>query len=134
MTTPYQEKVIAAPLLNAENQAYFDAAGEGRLLVKHCKACGSYHHYPRALCPFCHSDDVHWSESPGTGVIYTLTVTRRAGPIPYALAYVTLDKEGISMMTNIVDCDLDALRIGHKVRVVFRQSESGTAVPMFTPA
>jgi hypothetical protein len=37
-------------------------------------------------------------------------------------------------MTNIVDCDLDAIRIGQKVKVVFKKAENGTSVPMFTPA
>ena len=44
--------------------------------------------------------------SPGTGTIYSVSVTRRAGPIAFAIAYVTLD-EGVSMLTNIVDCDLE---------------------------
>ena len=38
------------------------------------------------------------------------------------------------MMTNIADCDLDAIRIGQKVRVVFTPTEGGPPVPMFTPA
>jgi len=39
------------------------------------------------------------------------------------------------MMTNIVDCDLDAIRIGQAVRVNFKATEDGgPPVPMFTPA
>jgi uncharacterized OB-fold protein len=57
----------------------------------------------------------------------------RRVPVPYALAYVTLE-EGVTMMTNIVDCDLDAIRIGQAVRVVFKPTEGGPPVPMFTPA
>jgi hypothetical protein len=38
------------------------------------------------------------------------------------------------MLTNIVDCDLEAIRIGRAVRVVFKASEGGPPVPMFTPA
>ena len=59
-------------------------------------------------------------------------VTRRAGPIAYALAYVRLD-EGVTMMTNIVDCDLDELRIGQRVKVCFKPDDAGQPVPMFTP-
>jgi len=36
-------------------------------------------------------------------------------------------------MTNIVDCDLDTIRIGHKVSLVFKPSDGGPPVPMFTP-
>ena len=38
------------------------------------------------------------------------------------------------MMTNVVDCDLDALRIGQRVKVCFKPAEDGQSVPMFTPA
>lgn len=57
----------------------------------------------------------------------------RRVPEPYAIAYMTLE-EGPTMMTNIVDCDLDAIRIGQPVRVVFTPTDGGPPVPMFTPA
>ena len=57
---------------------------------------------------------------------------RRAAP-PSVIAYVTLD-EGVTMMTGLVDCDFDALRIGQKVRVVFVPSDGGPPVAMFKPA
>jgi uncharacterized OB-fold protein len=55
--------------------------------------------------------------------------------IPYAIAYVTL-AEGPKMMTNIVDTDLDAIKVGQKVKLVFKETEDadGPPVPMFTPA
>ena len=65
-------------------------------------------------------------------MIYTFSVTRRGAGAPYCIAYVTLD-EGPTMMTNIVDVDLDTVRIGQHVRVVFKKSEDGTAIPMFAP-
>jgi uncharacterized OB-fold protein len=124
---------IPAPAVNPENKAYFEAASRGKLLIKKCTACGEYHHYPRALCPFCFSDNTEWRDARGTGTIYTYSVLRRGVPEPYCIAYVTLE-EGVSMLTNIVDCDLDAVRIGQKVRVAFKPSDGGPPVPMFTPA
>ncbi|HTO47263.1 MAG TPA: Zn-ribbon domain-containing OB-fold protein [Burkholderiales bacterium] len=133
MATRYREREIPAPLVNAENKPFFDAAAQGKLLVKFCTACGEYHHYPRAFCPYCFSDRTEWRESEGTGTIYTWSVLRRGVPAPYCLAYVTL-AEGVSMITNIVDCDLDGIRIGQKVRVVFKPTDGGPPVPMFRPA
>ena len=133
MATPYQERKIRDPAVNPGDQPYFDAANEGKLMLKKCNACGEVHHYPRALCPFCWSDKVEWVQAKGTGTIYTYSVTRRGGPVPYCIAYVALD-EGPKMMTNIVDTDLDTIKIGQKVKVTFKKSENGTAVPMFTPA
>jgi uncharacterized protein len=133
MATQYQERKIRDPAMNPGDQPYFDGAAAGRLMLKKCNDCGEVHHYPRALCPFCWSDQVEWVQAKGTGAIYTYSVTRRGAPTPYCIAYVTLD-EGVRMMTNIVDCDLDAIRIGQKVKVVFKKSENGTSVPMFAPA
>ena len=97
-----------------------------------CKSCSKPHWYPRAICPHCFSDQTELSEAKGTGEVYSFSVMKRA-KISYAIAYVTLD-EGPKMMTNIVDTDLDAITIGQKVKVVFKESENGTPVPMFTPA
>ncbi|WP_279571402.1 hypothetical protein [Paraburkholderia sp. BL10I2N1] len=38
------------------------------------------------------------------------------------------------MLTNLVDCDPAALEIGQRVKLVFKPSEGGYPVPMFTPA
>jgi uncharacterized OB-fold protein len=127
-----QEKMLTCPGTNAENQPFWDAAAEGRLLLKHCAGCGQFHFYPRAICPHCFSDRTEWRDSKGDGAIYSYSVMRRV-PQPYALAYVTLD-EGITLMTNIVDADLDALKIGQRVKVVFRPTDGAIVAPAFAPA
>jgi len=123
---------IPKPMVQAETAAYWQAADEGRLLVKRCSACGEFHHYPRDLCPFCLSDATEWVEAAGTGTVYSFS-TMGQGEAAYTLAYVTLD-EGPTMLTNLVGADPSAFAIGQPVRVVFTPSEGGPAVPMFTPA
>ena len=130
--TSAEERIITAPPVNPENERYFQAAKEGVLLVGKCNDCGEFHFYPRVLCPHCNSDKTEWVPAKGTGVIYSYSTMRRGAPLPYTIAYVTLD-EGVSMMTNIVDCDPDSLKIGDRVKVVFNNAEDGTAVPMFAP-
>jgi uncharacterized OB-fold protein len=51
----------------------------------------------------------------------------------YVLAYVELE-EGPRMMTNIVDCDAESVRIGQRVEVVFHDTGQGTALPRFRPS
>jgi uncharacterized protein len=126
------ERKIPAPQPNPETTAFWESAAHGRLLLKKCLACSQLHYYPRALCPFCGSDRTEWQAASGLGSIYSWSVMRRA-EVPYAIAYVTLE-EGITMMTNIVDCDLDGIRIGQRVRVVFKPTDGGPPVPAFTPA
>ena len=130
MATP--STAAASATHPAETQPYWDAAARGTLLVKRCIDCQRLHHYPRALCPFCLSDRTEWQPVSGQGTLYTYSVMRRV-QVPYAIAYVRLD-EGVTLMTNIIDCDFDQLRIGQPVRVVFVATEGGLAIPMFTPA
>jgi uncharacterized OB-fold protein len=117
---------------NPETKPFFDAATEGKFLIPHCGACGKSHWYPRAICPHCFSQDLAWTEASGKGKIYSFSVMKRA-EVPYCISYVTLD-EGPTMMTNIVDCDLNAVKVGQPVRVKFVPTEIGPPMPMFTPA
>ena len=123
------KQVYVVPVTSAESKPFWEAAKEGRLLIKHCDACGRNHWYPRALCPFCWSDKTNWLESRGEGEIYSFTVMRRA-KVPYALAYVKLD-EGPTMMTNLVANDLNTLAIGQRVGLLFGDTENGGKVPVF---
>ena len=128
---------IPAPRTLPETTAYWQAADEGRLLVKRCTACGAHHHYPRDICPFCLSDATEWLAAAGTGSVYAFS-TMGQGDAAYTLALVTLD-EGVTMMSNLLPPDGDAasgftgFAINQRVRVVFTPSEGGHAVPMFTP-
>lgn len=123
---------IPAPKVLPETQAYWSAADQGRLLVKRCNSCGQFHHYPRDICPHCLSSDTVWQDAAGTGIVYSFS-TMGQGDAAYTLAFVTLD-EGVTLMTNLVDCDPATVRIGDRVKVVFQPSQGGHAVPMFTPA
>jgi uncharacterized protein len=38
------------------------------------------------------------------------------------------------MLTNVVDCDTETVRIGQPVTVVFQETDNGPPVPMFKPA
>jgi uncharacterized OB-fold protein len=126
------ERLIPAPIPTEDTLAFWTAAREGNFLIKRCLDCGEVHWYPRALCPFCFSERTEWQPGSGWGSIYSFTVMRRA-PQPYAQAFVTL-AEGPTMLTNLVDCDFDALAIGQAVQVVFKPSDGDWLVPVFTPA
>ena len=101
-------------------------------MVPRCGDTGRFFWYPRKVSPFTLSGNVETVEAAGTGEIYTYSIMRRSDP-QYAIGYVRLD-EGITMMTNFVDCDFDSLAVGMRVRVVFVEAEGGQKVPCFTPA
>ena len=121
---------IPAPAQNLESKPFWDAAKEGRFLIKRCTACKEAHWYPRAKCPFCHSMQTAWEESPGEGVIYTYSVMHRNTPVPYAIGYVTLD-EGPAVLTNIINYTPETLKIGQRVKVKWTATSEGNP-PVFT--
>jgi uncharacterized OB-fold protein len=127
-----EPRKLRAPDINPETKPFWDAANAGKLLIKRCIACGDAHYYPRTICPFCGSAETVWETSNGLGEIYTLSTLRRGPNAPFTLAYVTLN-EGVTMITNITDCDPDTLAIGQRVKLCFVASDGGAPYPMFTP-
>lgn len=126
------DRTFPDPAITMESEAYWQGCNEGKLLLKRCSDCGKSHFYPRAICPYCFSDATEWYEASGKGEIYSYSVTRRADA-PYAIAYVRL-AEGLTMLTNIVDADLDALGVAQPVELTFQKTEGGQALPVFRPA
>jgi uncharacterized OB-fold protein len=129
------------PFVNPEVRPFWDATAQGRLVAPRCTACSGLIWYPRPYCPACGSLSVEWVELSGRGSVYSFTVNRRGqADMPayreagvYVLAYVELD-EGPRVMTNIVDCDPDTVKIGQQVEVVFHDTGAGNALPRFRPA
>jgi uncharacterized OB-fold protein len=134
------EKKYAKPLprVDEESKGFWEACQRHELYVQRCTACGALRHYPRALCPACLSDRVEWVRCSGRGTVYTFTVTHQnqaAGfrdALPYVLAYVELE-EGVRMLSNIVGCAPEAVRIGMPVRVVFEDVTADVSLPKFEP-
>ncbi len=125
------QRAFPAPLLNPENQAWFEAAAEERLMYRHCAACSRAHHPPRSICPYCHSDRIAWRVSSGLGTVYSSSTLRRGVTVPYCIAYVTLD-EGVTMLTNLLGFGSGTPAIGTRVRVRFVLAEGGAKIPVFS--
>ena len=129
-----------APFVNPEVKAFWDATAEDRLVLPRCDKCQTWIWYPRPFCPECLSTDVTWTDVSGRGTVYSFTVNRRGTADladyrsvgTYVLAYVELE-EGPRVMTNIVDCDPDSIRIGQAVEVVFHDTGQGTKLFRFRP-
>lgn len=128
------------PEIDTFTRPYWEAAAEGRLLIRRCGACGTAHHYPREFCPHCWSENVTWEQSAGRATLYTWsTIHRNDLPpfntrTPYTAAIVDLT-EGPRMMTELIDCPQDNLRIGMRLEATFRApTETTPAIAVFRPA
>jgi len=131
------ERPLPAP--DAATAPYWAAVREGRLAMPRCTDCGSYHFYPHTLCPKCGSTQLVWTDCSGRGEVYSFTIVHRAPSpafaalVPYVVATIRLD-EGTHLMTNVIGCPPDAVRIGMKVRVKFQKFNDEATLPLFEPA
>jgi uncharacterized OB-fold protein len=131
------------PYASWETRGWWEGCGRGELVLQRCLSCGAVQHKPRAVCAKCLTDSVEHFVASGQGTVHTFTVTHQnAVPpfrdhVPYVLAYVELD-EGPRVLTNIVGCDPDEVRIGQRVVADYATSDRDDgepfAVPRFRPA
>ena len=96
-----------------------------RLEAEKCKKCGKIYFPPRIICAGCHSKEFEKIKLSREGKLLTYTIIR-VGPsqfvdqVPYAMGIVEL-KEGVKILSQITDCDLEKLSTGMKVRIEFRK-------------
>lgn len=118
---------------------FWSAAAEERLTCAQCANCGRFRMPPTPFCPHCRSQAIDWPTLPGTGTVYSFTLVERAvlpgteDSIPYVPAVIDLDgATPARIISTIVDCDVDAIRIGARVRVLFDHLADGIGLPRFT--
>ena len=116
------------PKLDSVNRAFWTGGAEGKLMLFRCHDCGSFIHPPSALCRHCLSENVGPEAVAGTGVIDTYTINYQdwapGMDVPFVLARVAVDgAPGVYLTTNIINCPVDEVDIGDKVRVTFEQQD-----------
>jgi uncharacterized OB-fold protein len=98
---------------------------EHKLTQQRCSSCKKMFGFPpQALCPHCLSSEFEWVGLSGKGKIYSHIAYHRAwhpsyqDKIPYNVSLVDLD-EGGRLVTNVVECPPEAVKIGMAVEVVY---------------
>lgn len=126
------------PTPDADTVAFWEAAKEGRLLIKRCSDCGMFHYYPRPFCPHCWSRKVEWYQASGQATLYSWSVIYQNDQpvfrdrVPYIAAIVDL-AEGPRMMTNVVGVPFDQLHVGMSLSLRFMPISDEYVVPVFGP-
>ncbi|MEE9441450.1 MAG: Zn-ribbon domain-containing OB-fold protein [candidate division Zixibacteria bacterium] len=99
-----------------------------RLEASICKKCGKRFYPPRLICDQCGFRKFESYNLPEEGKLQTFTVIRIpasqfSDQSPYAIGIVKFD-DSLQLMAQIVDCDVDKLKIGQKVRLEFRRIQT----------
>jgi uncharacterized OB-fold protein len=141
MAEEKEKKKYAKPLprIDEENRPWWEALVRHELYVQKCRDCGDLRYHPRALCTNCLSSNTEWVRCGGRGKVYTFTATfQNQAPgfreaLPYIMAYVELD-EGLKVLTNLVECNPDQVKIGMPVEAVFEDATPEVTLLKFRPA
>jgi uncharacterized OB-fold protein len=139
--SPRHEQAIAmnrpTPVVTADNEGFWLAAAEHRLVIQRCAHCGALHHPPRPMCPVCRSTELEWVDARGTGTVHSYALLHHprhpAFDYPVPAVLVELD-EGVRILSNLVGIDPHAIHIGMPVQVDFEPAGDELAVPVFRPA
>ena len=136
MTMPQPTK-RPDPTPTATSEPFWAGTAEHQLRLQRCTSCERAVFYPRERCPHCWSDALAWQTASGRGVVASCTVAHRPGhpafaeDAPYVIALVDLE-EGPRMLSNVVGCPVDQVRIGMAVTVTWTTRGDFT-LPQFTP-
>jgi hypothetical protein len=124
------------PGVTEDNEFFWEAAAEGRLVAQKCARCGVLRHPPRPMCPHCSSLAIEVVSLSGSGTVYSYAILHHpqnpAFDYPVKAILVDLD-EGIRMVSSLQDVEAQDVRIGMRVQVRFEPTIGGNAVPLFRP-
>ena len=128
------------PIPDEDSIVFWEGCRRHRLLIQQCDDCQRFRFPPSPLCPACLSSLATWREDIGTGEVVTFCVYHvdLAGPawqvdLPYAVAVVQLWQSGVHMLSQLREVNVDRVRIGLSVQVVFEDMGDGVMLPKFQP-
>jgi uncharacterized OB-fold protein len=119
---------------------FFEAAAEGRLLIRRCPVCGTAYAPHTLRC--ADSDALSWQTATGSGLIVTWAVGHSdpldpvlasPGGSTYLFGLIEL-REGPWLQAPIVGVEPSRVRQGMQVSVLFVRPGGEEAIPVFAPA
>ena len=98
------------------------------LIGNQCGVCNKAYFPPRESCPYCRRKSIGKMKEikfSGKGKVVTYTIIYDApenfeGQTPYPMAIIQLD-EGPKLTAQIVDCKIEDVKIGMRVKSTFRK-------------
>jgi acetyl-CoA acetyltransferase/uncharacterized OB-fold protein len=125
------------PIVDDASRPFWEAGRDGVLRFPGCNACGALLHPPTPVCRYCRSEDLAIRDVAPTGVVVGVTINRqqwdaRYAP-PFVIATVAIDADPrVRVITNLVDLEPEAARVGMRVRARFEAVED-VWIPLFAP-
>jgi uncharacterized protein len=113
---------------SAEESRYLRSLREGKIVGQRCPGCGKVYVPPRGACPVDGVPTTIDVELPDIGTVTTFCVVNvpfqgQRVPSPYVAASVLLDGADIAFQHLILGCDPAEVRMGMRVRAVWKPRE-----------
>lgn len=127
---------LLRPRVDLDNQGFWEAVKQHKLVFQKCKDCGLLVHRPRPMCPRCNSMEREWAPSTGKGVVYSwvnFVYANAAYPgikVPYTVVVVEM-AEGVRIISNLYDVKPEEVYVGMPVEVVFDDIADDLTLPKF---
>lgn len=130
------------PVADVDSQSFWDHCKVHELSAQRCRDCGQFRWPPQAFCPHCYSWNFDWTKLGENGVVTSFVIVHYVSipafqeDVPYVVAHITLDgtDEQITMISNVIGCPTQDVRVGMPVRVVFEDVTPDVTLPKFRPA
>ena len=134
-----QTKPIFTVATDVDNKPYWDYIKQHELRVQKCLKCGKLHYPVSPICPHCMSLESEWTKLSGKGKVASFVIVHRSrSPLfppnsPYVAAIIETE-EGVRMLSNVVGCKPEEVKMDMPVEVVFEEAGPELTVPRFKPA
>jgi uncharacterized OB-fold protein len=118
---------------------FWKAAATGSLAARRCTDCGTLQHPPMPRCAACHGESLAWVTLPPEATVYAYTVVHHPAhfaltdKVPYIVAMLET-ADGLKLVTDIVECAPEDVRIGMSVQLRFEQVADDIGLVHAAPA
>ena len=126
---------VPKPNTYVDTTPFWEGAKRKELFLQYCKDTGRFQHYPRPVSIYTGSRNLEWRKVSGRGKIYANTVIRIPGPgidgrLPLPVVTVDLE-EGARILGNIIDSNVEQIKIGTAVEVAWDHLADDIYYPAF---
>ena len=125
-------------MLFSDFDPFWNSIRSSSLSFPKCNNCNRFHWYPKKLCPFCKSTNIHWTPIKGEGSIFSWTIVRHAfsddykDKIPYVIVLIEFDDApGVRLVSNLTSDNLECIHFGMKVKPIYSLSENNHPLVIF---
>jgi uncharacterized OB-fold protein len=124
--------VTPRPMPDGFDLPHHEGLRDHRLVLPHCRACGTWTWPPDVICWNCHTFKLEWAQTQPEGRIFSWTrVWHAARPelaadVPYIIALVELPHaSGVRLIGNLLGPGEQEVKCGMPVTGVFEDSADG---------